>query len=199
MRFTKNYLIVVIILCFADLCCAIEKIETKIGPFDLAGPRMKESQLVSQFGQGWVQARRVGDKILEKKHIYYDQDGKIWVEIRLSHVLDEKLEHVVETILVSKHKLCDEKFKPTKPFSPLVTSRGIRIGDSIEKLIKAYGTPSISIEIGKDDRFSVLAEDLKFKKGQVLRYLTNRPKELIFAEFYFNGKGLHSLLISVSE
>jgi hypothetical protein len=105
----------------------------------------------------------------------------------------------VEEILVTKYKLCDEKFQPSKPFGSLITSRGIQIGDSEEKIIQTYGAPSISIEIGKDKIFSVLAADLKLKEGRILRYLTNRQGELIFAEFYFNEKELHSLLISGSE
>ena len=138
-------------------------------------------------------------EILEKKHVYYVPSERIWVEIGFSHVLDENLERYVEEVLITKQKLCDETYRPTKPFGPLVTSKGVRIGDSIDKVIKTYGAPSVSIEVGRDKISLALDEDLKLKKGRVLRYLSNRPDDLLFAEFYFDERGLHSLLISTSE
>jgi hypothetical protein len=188
-----------VILFAVGKCSATQEIETQIGPFDLASPPVSESKIISQFGQGYVEVNKSANETLEKKQIYYAPDQKVWVEIRFSHVLNAKLEHIVEEILVTKYKLCDEKFQPSKPFGSLITSRGIQIGDSEEKIIQTYGAPSISIEIGKDKIFSVLAADLKLKEGRILRYLTNRQGELIFAEFYFNEKELHSLLISGSE
>lgn len=184
------------------LCCANETVvivENRIGPFDFAGKLMMESQLISDFGQGYVQTLQVGDEILGKKHIYYVSDEKLWVEISLSHVLDKNLERMVESILVTKKELCDKKFKPKKSFGPLITSKGITIGDPIDKVLNVYGNPSISLDISKDKLFSVLVENLKLKSGKVLRYLTTRPDELLFAEFYFDAEGLHSILISASE
>lgn len=196
----KQIIICLTVILFAvGKCSATQEIETQIGPFNLASPPVSESNIIAQFGQGYVEVNKSGKKILEKKHIYYAPTEKVWVEIRFSHVLDAKLERFVEEILVTRHKLCDEKFQPAKPFGSLTTARGIQIGDSVEKIIQTYGAPSISIEIGKDKIFSVLAADLILKEGRILRYLTNRQDELIFVEFYFNEKGLHSLLISGSE
>lgn len=199
MHFKLYKLTIVLFICSVSLCWAGEKVETHIGPFDFADSLMKESQLISSFGRGYVQIDRVGGKILDKKHIYYVANEKVWVEIRLSHVLDKNLEHAVEGVLITKMKLCDEKFKPKKTFGPLVTGKGIEIGDAIDKAINIYGTPSVSINVGKDRSFSVLQEALKLQKGRVLRYLTDQPNELLFAEFYFKDEKLHSLLITVSE
>lgn len=188
-----------IILPAVSFCWAAQKIETIIGPLDLGSSSISESNIISQYGQGFVQEKKYGNKVLEKKRVYYIPSDRIWIEIRFSHVLDENLERYVEEILITKQKLCDETYKPTTPFGPLVTSKGVRIGDSINKVIKIYGAPSVSIEIGKDKTFSALDEDLKFKKGRVLRYLPDDPDKLIFSEFYFSGGKLHSMLISISE
>jgi hypothetical protein len=188
-----------LIFCTIVLCWADQRIETQIGRFNLAGPPVTEPKFVSQFGQGFLKTDKIGDKILGQDHIYYASDEKVWVQIRFSHVLDENLERVMEAIIVTKEKLCDERFKPKELFGPLITSKGVKIGDSIDKIIETYGKPTISIDIGKDKIFSVLVEDLKFQEGRVLRYLTNQPYKLFFVEFYFSRKGLHSILISESE
>jgi hypothetical protein len=142
-----------------------------------------------------VHIYRVGNRILDKKHIYYLSDDNLWVEISISHVLPRE----VESVLVTKKKLCEERFKPKKSFGPLNTSKGIKTGDSIAKVLNAYGKPTVNIDIAKNKLFSVLIEDLKSEKGKVLRYLPNRSDELLFAEFYFDAEGLHSVLISASE
>ena len=200
--FKKFILIIVLVFCMVTLCYANETIvtvETQIGPFDFAGELMMESQLISEFGQGHVQIFQVGNKILEKKHIYYIADEKLWVEISLSHVLDRNLERDVESILVTKKELCDKKFKPKKTFGPLITSKGIAIGNPIDKVLNVYGKPTISIDIAKDKLFSELGDELKLQSGKVLRYISNRPYESLGAEFYFDAEGLHSILISSSE
>lgn len=181
------------------LCWGTQEIETKIGPFDLDSSSISESNIISQYGQGYVQEKKYGNEVIEKKRVYYVLSDRIWIEIGFSHVLDENLERYVEEILITKQKLCNETYKPTKPFGPLVTSKGVRIGDSFDKVIKTYGAPSVSIEVGRDKIFSALDEDLKLKKGRVSRYLPADPDKLIFAEFYFDENGLHSLLISGAE
>ena len=172
-------------------CLADQKIENRVGPFDLTDAPITESKLISQFGQGHIQADKVHGKVLGQQHTYYISNVKVWVDMRFSHVLDENLERVLEEILISRKKLCDERFEPEKPFGLLITSKGIKIGDSIDKVISIYGKPSISIEIRKNKLFSVLGEELKLQKGRVLRYLSQQPDELLFAEFYFDEDGLH--------
>ncbi len=200
MYFSRHLkMFIVLALCTVGLCWAGEKIETRIGPLNIEDSSMTETRLISQFGEGYVRLDKYGNKVLDKKHIYYVSDEKVWIEISFSHVLDENLQRYIDAILVTKTKLCDKKFRSKEPFGPLATSKGIKIGDSIDKVISAYGKPAISIDIIKDRLFSSLVEDLKLQKGHILRYDTNQPDELYFVEFYFNGKGLHSLLISESE
>jgi hypothetical protein len=202
-RFYGLFLIVFIILiifCKINWVLGNQEIETQIGPFNLAGPPLTESRLISDFGKGWVQLEKVGGKIVSKHHIYWVPGQKVWVKISLSHVLDEKMERVVEAVLVTKKKLCDQKYIPQKVLGLLVTSKGIKINDSIDKVIDNYGTPTISKIIGKDKTFTVLDEELKPKGGLVLRYFQKQPAhKLNFAEFYFSQNKLHSLLISESE
>jgi hypothetical protein len=193
-------LILVLAVCMVKVCCAQETIvtvENQIGPFNIVGEeRMMESQLLSAFGQGHVYIYQVGDEIFQKKHSYYVSDEKLWVEISLSHVLDSHLDRTVDSILVTKKELCEKKFRPKKSFGPLITSKGITIGDPIDKVLNAYGKPSESIVISKDKLFSELVEDLELTSGKVLIYF---PDELFFEEFYFDAEGLHSLLVSRIE
>jgi hypothetical protein len=174
-------------------------VESKIGVFNFDSVQIRESLLVSQYGQGYVHQTKIGSETLEKSRTYFVADENVWIETHLSHVLDENLECNVEAILITKKKLCDKRFQPIKSFGPLVTSKGVRIGDSLSKIIEVYGNPSVSIEIGKDKSFSVLVKNLKLKKGRVIRYLSGRSDELLFTEFYFDKNKLHSLLVSGSE
>lgn len=195
----KGYVIIFVLLIDAVTFCWADNIaDTKIGVLDLE-KLTTESQFMSQYGEGNVQIEKVDNEILGKRHTYYASNSKLWVQARFSHVLGEDLESVLEAILITRRKLCNEKFKPKKPFDSLVTSKGVKIGDSISQVISIYGKPSIYIDLKKDKMFSVLQEDLKFEEGQILRYLSSKPNELLFLELYFDRKGLHSFIISTSE
>ncbi len=148
----------IIIICSVVSSWANGKIETRIGPFNLSSSPVTESKFISQFGEGYVQIDKVGDKLLGKKHIYYSRDEKVWVEIFFSHVRDEKLERIFEAVLITKKRLCDERFEPKNTFGSLATSKGIRIGDSLTKVLRLYGKPTIDIELGKDKIFSALVK-----------------------------------------
>jgi len=200
----KVFLIVttMAMLCKISISFSNPKIEAQVGPFNLSGPPLTESKLVSEFGEGYVRVQKIGNTIISKKHIFWVPEQAVWVQIGLSHVLDAKMEHIVEAVLVTKEKLCDEdkRYTPKKQLAPLSTSKGIKINDSIDKVIEKYGKPSVSKIVGKDEAFTVLEEELKLKQGEVLRYLQEHSsKELNFAEFYFDKKKLHSFLISESE
>lgn len=136
--------------------------------------------------------------IIGKSRSFYSSKGDVWIQINFSHVSND-LGSVVESVIVTREKLCDKKFKAKESFDPLVTSQGIRLGDSIDKILNVYGEPSVSIVVGKDKLFSVLSESLKLRRGCILRYLTNNPAELLCSEFYVNEEGLHSILVSRSE
>lgn len=181
------------------VCWGGGSVEHQIGPFNLADTPMTESKLISQFGEGCIEYDKAGDKMLGKKHIYYVADKKMWLEIRLSDVLTEKMERTIEAVLITKQRLCDERFRPTRTFGALTTGRGITIGDSMDKVLNTYGRPSVLANIGKDKFYSNLQEVLKLKEGRVLRYLGDQTDALLFAEFYFHSQKLHSLLISASE
>jgi len=200
----KVYLILVTILIFykIDLSFSNPKIEIQIGPFKLSDPAFTDSKLVSDLGEGCVQVGMIGNKIISKKHIFWVPEQNVWLQISFSHVLNEKMERNVEAILVTKNKLCEKEkiFTIRKKIALLATSKGIKINDSIDKVIQKYGKPSISKAIGKDKVFTVLDEELELKGGTVLRYLQEHPsKDMNFVEFYFSQERLHSFLISESE
>jgi hypothetical protein len=192
----------IVILWKIDLGYSNPIIEKQVGPFRLSDPAFTEAKLVSEFGEGYVQVEKFGNKTIRIKHIFWVPEQEVWLKVSLSHVLNEKMQRVVEAVLVTKKQLCekDKKYIATKKLASLATSKGIEINDSINKVIEKYGEPSISKVVGKDKTFTMLDEELKLKEGVVLRYLqSRRSKEMNFAEFYFKQKKLHSFLISESE
>lgn len=180
-------------------CCVSHKIETQIGFFNLSGPPLTESTVLTQLGEGRMKAEQFNDKVLGKSHVFYAGDTGSWVELDFSHVLTENKERVLETILMTKERLCDEIYVPKKPFGQLATGKGLRLGDSLDRVLETYGKPTTSIEVGRDKVFSMLAERLNPKEGLILRYLPKDSKDNRFMEFHFIWEKLHSLLISVSE
>jgi len=199
MKLKHISIIAALLFCATVFCQAGEAVESQIGPFNLTGSPLNESTVVASYGRGYVQEDKAGGKVLGKKHVYYVADQNVWVEIRLSHVLEKNLERSVEAVVVTKRKLCDKKFTPKKSFGSLITGKGIKIGDALDKIIRAYGTPSVSIVLGEEKSFAVLREEFRLQKGRVLRYLPSQSNDLLFSEFYFADEALHSILISISE
>ena len=200
-KFTAGLLFLLcLILSSETKCFAGGSVEEQIGPFN-PYQIMTESKLISEFGEGYVHIEKDMDNtiIMDKKHIYYIPKQNLWLQLGMSHVLDENLERSIESILLTRQNLCDKKFIAKKPFGVLSTAHGIRIGDSIKKVTNTYGKPFELINLRDKEGSSILAEELKIKKGKVLRYSNNKEDELLFAEFYFDAKGLHSILISAEE
>jgi len=190
------FVALILLIGFTESYCRAE-VESTIGKFSFAGPTLTEPEIISQFGQGFVKRENENTEKVQK-HIYYLSEENLWIELSFSHVLDEKMRRSLDTIMLTKEKICDKKFKPKETFGSLITSKGIKIGDSLTNVIQKYGTPSVSSEIGKDGYFSVLQEELKLTDGKVLRYLGG-DDDLLSSEFYFKDGQLHSILISISE
>ena len=199
LRFVKCIMYSSFVLFSASVCWANDNIETEIGQFNIKDSAITETKFTSMFGKGCAVTKNIEGKIYEKKHIYYINDKKLWVELRFSHVLGNSMESTLETVLITKRKLDSKNCKPVKKIESLITPAKIQIGDSIENVIKAYGNPSITINVERDNTYSVLSEYLKIKKGKILRYLPNHNDESFFAEFYFDKRTLHSILISGEE
>lgn len=173
--------------------------ETRIGQFDFSTFVINEAEFTSRYGQGFVVIDKFGDQIMGSKHIYYLTDQNVWLEVRFSHVRDERLERMMSAVLITKNKLCDKEFEPQEKFEELITSRGIRIGDPLNKVIKVYGDPARIINVERGGGFSSLINYLNLKQGVIFRYYTEEPREINFTEFYFDNEELHSLIISVEE
>jgi len=96
---------------------------------------------VDQFGEGFIDEYKVGDKVFSKSRIYYLKDEDLWIKIDLSHVLDENHERSVEAVTVTRKKLCDETYLPANKVGPMITSRGIAAGDAFQDVVNEYGEP----------------------------------------------------------
>ena len=183
----------------STLVIAGQNLETKIGIFDFSGPTMPESELVERLGTGFIDEYKVGNKVFSKSRIYFLKDENLWIKVDLSHVFDENGECRVEAVTVTKNKLCDESYEPIHEISPMITSRGIRIGDGLRDVVDQYGEPGRRIEVSKGGPFSLLKEDLDLDRGLAFRYFTENSQSLHQMEFYFQDDKLHSFIISISE
>lgn len=175
-------------------------IESKIGIFNFDTVQVSEDDFVLRYGKGYVRQEKIGSKVFEKSRAYYLPNENIWIEIFFSHVLDIHLERSIEAVIITKNKRCDKKIQPKKYFGDMITSKGIKIGDSIDKVIRSYGKPSTNIKVSDCiTKISTLEEHLKLKGGQILIYRNDSSDELLCAEYYFDKKSLHSILISIKE
>lgn len=193
-------IIAMAVLCSFAISWGAENVNLRIASFKLSGPALMESEIVSVLGSGYVKQDRVGNSLVDKYHIYYIASRKVWLSIRLSHVVGNKFDASVDEIFVTKSKLCDKKYRPKKDIEPLIKPIGIHFGASIDEIINILGKPTLSVDIGKNESYAgLIAEKMKYTSGHVIRYLPDSASENIVQEFYFNGRGLHSLLISVAE
>ena len=172
-----------------------QKIESKIGPIDLSADTLTESRITAVYGQGYIMVEKP-----EKQYAYFLPEENIWLQLRYSHVLDGKLERTLRAILITRHKLCPKRFQPLSSLGKMMTSGGVQIGSSFGMVVKTYGKPTITIDVERDNTFAYLRETLKLKRGTVIRYLPSSSNGGdFFTEFAFDGKTLHSILISGVE
>lgn len=189
--------IYLIILCLLpNICWSDSYIEHTLGPFDLT-KNITETQLVSEFGSGYVINHIVDGKTMGRSHVYYVPAVNAWLEVQLSHTSNN--DRLVDTIILTRKKLCDEKHIPVEDLTKLITGRGVGIGSSLKKVINTYGKSDVSISLAKQKAFSNLQQYLKLSSGLVLRYLYEGSESNLYSEFYIKNGKLHSLLISVSE
>jgi len=102
-------------------------------------------------------------------------------------------------VTVTRKKLCDETYLPANKVGPMITSKGIAVGDAFQDVVNEYGEPGRRIEISKDNRFSLLNRGSPFRKRLSLQIFPVDPQSLHQMEFYFQDDKLHSLIISISE
>jgi len=69
---------------FPAAVIAGQKVESRIGPIDFSGFLLSESRLVDQFGEGFIDEYKVGDKVFSKSRIHYLKDEDLWIKIDLS-------------------------------------------------------------------------------------------------------------------
>lgn len=193
-------LICFLILLSADICFAGSAVDEKLGPFRVYHS-LSESKLITKYGRGYehVVKDSKNEVIMEKEHLYYIPEQEIWLQIGMTHVLDQYLERHIDSLLLTRKPLCDKIFTAKNSLGTLSTSQGIKIGDTIERVIEIYGEPREVIQVGRTNRFSALVYKLKLNRGTILRYDNNKNDELLFAEYYFEDNKLHSILISAEE
>jgi hypothetical protein len=102
------------------------------------------------------------------------------------------------SVLLTKQRLCNKKYKPNKEYE-WNTGKGVKLEDELEKVIKAYGKPTIIINLGKETKYSTINEELHLTNGLIYRYLGKSLNMNYYAEFYFRDKKINTILVSISE
>jgi hypothetical protein len=187
------------LFCSYGACEGVTVAETQIGPFDLTIPQKNEGEFVAVYGKGVEVVEQYGDMVMGSKHIYYSKGQNLWIEIRFSHIRDKSMQRIMEAVLVTKKKLCNQEYTPKTPFPKLSTSKGFELGTSLQVLRDEYGKPTASINIGRDKQYSSLVDYMDLTRGVVLKYVPTERREINFAEFYFNEEVLHSMVISIED
>lgn len=157
-----------------------------------------DDAIVSKLGIGVSSVEKVA-MTFKKKRTYYFEKEKVWIQFRMNCAGNKRANCDVRQILISRKSLSKKKpsFKPGGAFAQIVNE--VKIGDTSNRIILKYGTPSVVIKPAKDKTFSALREDFGLKNGEIVRYLPGKIDELFLVEFYFDLDGLNSALISCDE
>lgn len=185
-------------------CAQVKKKESRIGPFDLSVKPITESEFIKNYGGGWVEDNRNRNddsRNQSVQHAYFLGNKNLWLRADFSHVLDSEMNRNLETILVSKQKLCDEKYKLAAENIDFGTGNKIKIGDTYKKVVDTYGQPKVEFIHGADKKFSLIGYDLKgIAPGRIFRYFDEKSTSLCcLLEFYFVNDDVHTILLSSGE
>lgn len=184
---SKIALVVVLMVSwhFDVLATQKPRVEGCLGGFCFYGPLLiPEPELVAFYGEG--EKKKYEDDVV---HTYYDPTQKLWVRFS-SHFHGS---HRLEDILVTKNKLCDEKFTPARPFPNFETPLGISLDSTPNDIEMAYGEP---LHKGTVKKVIRLSEEIG---TPYYHYYTDKKDQLLGTEFYFLDGHVHTLVVTASE
>lgn len=184
----KRYRVFLVLLLFFlfPYKTVFAKTEGCLGGFCFYGPLLiPEPELAIFFGDGFKKEQRDSGP-MHMEHTYYDPASKLWVQFSSHFHGDYRL----ETILVTKTKLCEENYQPARGFGNLEAPTGIGIGSAEKHVIETYGKPS---RIRTSDHLD------RVDKGMKTLVYSDTSNPLFSAEFFFKDNLVHSMSIGVSE
>lgn len=198
MYINKICFLAIMLVIFPNVKCLAENSTNLNILYKLFDTYSKDDAVVSKLGIGISSVEKVGAKF-KRKRTYYFKKEKVWIQFRMDCGRNKEANCDVRLILISRKPLSKKKsaFKPGGTFSQTID--GVKIGDTPNKTILKYGTPSVVIKRAKDKTFSALSDDFDLKNGEIFRYMPGKIDELFLVEFYFDSDGLNSALISCDE
>jgi hypothetical protein len=167
------------------------------GPFCLAdfclekSPLPSEKKLVAQYGPGL----RIGEF-----RCYSAPEQNAYVHFGV----EQNLPSEIVTIIVSDVPNCESQMKlraSKSPFPMFKTQEGIRLGDSYEDVVKAYGPPT-STRDGTVATFDIVPVNRARKVapfGETALVYDGPSDELIQGIFYLRKGKVAAIYISCSE
>ena len=168
------------------------------GPACLAGfclakdPLPSEEELIKSYGEG----TRIGEF-----HCYAVPEQKGYIHFGIEH--DRPGE--IATVFVSRAPNCvndsGRAVNASKPLPALETNEGVRLGDSVEKVIELYGPPSA--KRGGSDGLGSLIPYSRDRQGspfgEMVLVYDGPPNQLIQAKFYLHRNKVVAIFLSCSE
>lgn len=151
-------------------------------------PKLKV--LIKQYGNG--------SKVSQEDDIYYcymAKEEKAFVKFFVVSELPEK----ISGVLVSKVPNCSSSHSPKTPFDRLLISKGIAIGDPVEKILRVYGNPSFirertAMQPWLDIDFATASQKPIFDSMFLYGY-----SDLLQVIFYVKDKHISAMKLSVTE
>lgn len=154
------------------------------------GMLMTEEAFVKKYGGGYsVGVRSV-------YHCFKASEQNLYVRFRSYH---GEQNQIIE-IFVSDVPSCPSARPPKRPFEPLETDQGLRIGDPYKKVLALYGEPNIEEKASGIERIGIDYRDQLSSApfGDTrLRYFPAK-ESLLGAHIYIRKGKVSAILISAS-
>jgi hypothetical protein len=152
--------------CFAEFCFDVDSI------IDLHD----EAYVIKKYGSVGVAMGKI------TSYCYYDEADSLYFKLTPYHGENRP----IVQLLVAEDEICLNSLRPKNYFYPAETKGGLKIGDSVEKLVRLYGSPVVVKDNHGDDPWD-----------KIYRY-TPPGDELLFTDVYIENENVIGLLISVS-
>lgn len=148
--------------------------ESKIGGFDFSTKLISNQKLMNLYGKGCA----------DKNYPYHYRRLYYFPQKEIYAAFDIGTDNLVVGLKLTKEPIISKKCNAIKPLKNYETSKKITLGDSKEKVIKAYGSPSI--------------EDVKTNQVILYRYYVGN-EEGSYMEIELLNNRVISIWVTVSE
>jgi len=157
--------------------------------FDQKSPLISEEDFVKRYGEGYTQGGEFA------YHCYEVPEQKLFVHFWPYHANQRE----IMEIFVSDVPNCLTAKPPKTAFQPLITTEGLKIGDTYEKVVSLYGKPDVTRKANGLEKIGLDVDKAKKSAPFGNKFLSYWPDKnaLLHADIYFRNGKVAAILISV--